>query len=172
MDGSVIGLVVLVAIAVAIVYILRKSIVMVRGDRTMVVERRGKYHRTLTSGLHMIAPFIDRVQAHANQREQVVTIQTQTLATSDGGQVTIEPSNVSYAIVDPHDTDTADPTVVEELEAAVTTALDQLASSMSEAQFYTVSHQLPARLTELLNESAPRWGVRVTSVQLGHIRVP
>lgn len=71
-DGILVVLVVVV-IAIFVLTILFKAIRIIPQARAGVVERLGKYHKTLSPGLNLVIPLIDRVRPLIDMREQVVS---------------------------------------------------------------------------------------------------
>ena len=77
------GLVVLIALAVVVFIILARSIRIVPQARAGIVERLGRYQRTLNPGLALLVPFVDRLRPLIDLREQVVSFPPQPVITED-----------------------------------------------------------------------------------------
>ncbi len=86
-------MVVLIIIAVVLLFSLfvaARTIKVIPQARAGVVERLGRYHRTLEPGLTIVSPFIDRVRPLVDLREQVVNFKPQSVITEDNVVVGIE----------------------------------------------------------------------------------
>ena len=88
--GNVILVIVLVIVAIFVLTILFRSIRIIPQAYAGVVERLGKYHKTLTPGLNILVPFIDRVRPLVDMREQVVSFPPQPVITEDNLVVSID----------------------------------------------------------------------------------
>src|SRR3954453_3853690 len=104
------ALIVLVVIAFFVLIVAIRTVRIIPQARAGVVERLGRYSRTLTPGLTIVVPFIDRVQPLVDLREQVVTFQPQPVITEDNLVVQIDtvlyftitdPRAVSYEVANP-----------------------------------------------------------------------
>src|SRR6187200_1908466 len=104
------GPVVLVVIAIFVVFVAAKTVRIIPQARAGVVERLGRYSRTLTPGLTIVVPFIDRVKPLIDLREQVVSFPPQPVITADNVSVEIDtvlyftitdPKSASYEIASP-----------------------------------------------------------------------
>ncbi|NUT23595.1 MAG: SPFH/Band 7/PHB domain protein, partial [Hamadaea sp.] len=87
-------------VALIVVITLLRSVRQVPQQRNDVVERLGKYHRTLTPGLNILVPFIDAVRTKVDLREQVVSFPPQPVITSDNLVVSID-TVLYFKVVDP-----------------------------------------------------------------------
>ena len=84
------GLIVLGVIAILIVFVLFRSVRIVPQARAGLIERLGRYHRTLDAGLALIIPFVDRLRPLVDLREQVVSFPPQPVITEDNLVVSID----------------------------------------------------------------------------------
>lgn len=67
--GGAVVTIVLVIFAVAVIVAIIRSVLQVHQGYTYIIERLGKYHKTLTPGLHFLVPFIDSVRQRIDMRE-------------------------------------------------------------------------------------------------------
>jgi regulator of protease activity HflC (stomatin/prohibitin superfamily) len=86
----VVGLIVILVVAAFVVAVLARSVRIVPQARARVVERLGRYNRTLTPGLAIVVPFIDRLRPLIDLREQVVSFPPQPVITEDNLVVNID----------------------------------------------------------------------------------
>src|SRR5438270_10865512 len=84
------ALIALLVVAFVVIVILAKSVTIVPQAQAKVVERLGRYSRTLPPGLSVLMPFADRVRATIDLREQVISFPPQPVITSDNLQVGID----------------------------------------------------------------------------------
>ena len=70
--------------------LLFKTVRIVPQQTSLIIERLGKYHRTLEGGIHILVPFVDKVRANIDLREQVVSFPPQPVITSDNLVVNID----------------------------------------------------------------------------------
>lgn len=97
-DSSI--LTVLAVVVAFIIFFFIKYVHRVPQDEVYVVERRGKYHGTLESGLHLLRPFLDRVADKHTLKEQVIDVPPQTCITRDN--ISVEVDGVLYlTVIDP-----------------------------------------------------------------------
>src|SRR5437868_12028399 len=84
------GLIVLLVVAGLVLFTLARTVRIVPQARAGVVERLGRYSRTLTPGLAIVVPFVDRVRDMMDLREQVVSFDPQPVITEDNLVVSID----------------------------------------------------------------------------------
>src|SRR5437868_4452752 len=84
------ALIVLLVVAVVVLYTLARTVRIIPQARAGVVERLGRYSRTLTPGLAIVVPFVDRIRDMIDLREQVVSFPPQPVITEDNLVVSID----------------------------------------------------------------------------------
>src|SRR5213592_3154684 len=94
------GLIVLLVVVGLVLLTLARTIRIIPQARAGVVERLGRYSRTLTPGLTLVVPFVDRVRPLLDMREQVVSFEPQPVITEDNRVVNID-SVIYFQITDP-----------------------------------------------------------------------
>src|SRR5215216_6523757 len=94
------GLIVLIVIALFVLFVAARSIRIIPQARAGIVERLGRYQRTLDPGLTILVPFIDRLKPLIDMREQVVAFAPQPVITEDNLTVNID-SVIYYQVTDP-----------------------------------------------------------------------
>ncbi|HET7659487.1 MAG TPA: SPFH domain-containing protein, partial [Oryzihumus sp.] len=90
MSGVSAGLIVLLLLVVFAVVVIVRTIRIVPQQTSQIVERLGRYSRTLDGGIHFLVPFVDKVRANIDLREQVVSFPPQPVITSDNLVVNID----------------------------------------------------------------------------------
>src|SRR5918997_5257074 len=94
------GLIALIVVAVVVIFVLARTIRIVPQARAGIVERLGRYTRTLRAGLNILVPFIDRLLPLVDLREQVVSFPPQAVITEDNLVVQID-TVIYYQVTDP-----------------------------------------------------------------------
>ena len=87
------GLGILIFLAALLLFalvILFKTVRIVPQQTSLIIERLGRYSRTLEGGIHILIPFVDKVRANIDLREQVVSFPPQPVITSDNLVVNID----------------------------------------------------------------------------------
>jgi regulator of protease activity HflC (stomatin/prohibitin superfamily) len=97
--GTALGIIFLLLLVFLIVG-LAKTVRIIPQARAGVVERFGKYRTTLTAGLNIVVPFIDRVRYTIDLREQVVSFPPQPVITEDNLTVSID-TVIYFQVTDP-----------------------------------------------------------------------
>ena len=95
-----IPLIVLAAVAAFVILVLWRTIKIVPQARAGVVERLGRYSRTLNAGLTIVVPFVDRIRDTIDLREQVVSFDPQPVITEDNVVVSID-TVIYFQVTDP-----------------------------------------------------------------------
>jgi regulator of protease activity HflC (stomatin/prohibitin superfamily) len=159
-----VGTLVIVGAAALAVILLARSVKIVPEQWNYVIERLGRYHRTLQPGLRFIVPVIDSVHARVRLGEVSVTLPPQPVRTADGREVAIdlvvyfvitEPSTAIYGTVDYL-------TGVERQSVAV---LRRVVGSMDLERVLSGHGEIGAHIAAELNTSAEKWGLKVTHVE-------
>lgn len=89
MDGAVAGLVVLAVLVVFAIIVVAKSVALIQAEAA-VIERLGRYSKTVSGQLTLLIPFIDRIRARVDLRERVVSFPPQPVITEDNLTVNID----------------------------------------------------------------------------------
>ncbi|RLB69287.1 MAG: paraslipin [Deltaproteobacteria bacterium] len=84
------GLIIFVVLAVFVVIVLVKTAVVVPQRMEFIVERLGKYNKTLGAGFHILVPFLDRIAYRRSLKEVVIDVQSQTCITADNISIAVD----------------------------------------------------------------------------------
>jgi regulator of protease activity HflC (stomatin/prohibitin superfamily) len=98
--GTIVAIVILILVVGIAVFAVLRSVQIVPQAHAGIVERFGRYHRTLNAGLNLVMPFIDRLRPLIDLREQVVTFPPQPVITKDNLVVGID-TVIYYQVTDP-----------------------------------------------------------------------
>lgn len=168
--GPLAGLVIFVILAVVVLYLAGKTVRIIRPHEKGVVERLGKYSRTLDGGLHIIVPFIDKL-TKVDMRENIVEVPPQEVITKDNVVVTVD-AVVYYEATDPVKLLY---NVTNFYIAATKLAQTNLRNVIGEMQLdesLTSRETINTSLRDILDHATDKWGVRIVRVELQRIEPP
>ncbi|MET9326756.1 SPFH domain-containing protein [Tsukamurella sp. NPDC003166] len=171
MDGIGIGLVVLVVLILAAVVVLVKALVLVPQAQAAVIERLGRYTKTVSGQLALLIPFIDTVRARVDLREQVVSFPPQPVITQDNLTVNID-TVVYFQVTRPEAAVYEISNYVVGVEQITTTTLRNVVGGMTLEETLTSREKINGQLRGVLDEATSRWGLRVARVELKSIFPP
>jgi regulator of protease activity HflC (stomatin/prohibitin superfamily) len=167
----VIALVLIAALAVITVVILFRAVRIVPQQRNDVVERLGRYQRTLKPGLNLLVPFVDAVRTKVDLREQVVSFPPQPVITSDNLVVSID-TVLYFKVVDPVKATYEIANFLQAIEQLTVTTLRNVIGSLDLERALTSREEINRHLSVVLDETTGRWGVKVTRVEIKAIEPP
>src|SRR5690242_6079205 len=166
-----VAVVVVLIVAVIVLLTLARTVRIVPQARARVVERLGRYHRTLNPGLSLIVPFIDRLRPLIDLREQVVSFPPQPVITEDNLVVNID--TVIYFQVTDAKAATYDITnYMHGIEQLIATTLRNVIGGMALEKTLTSRDEINGQLRGVLDEATGKWGIRVNRVELKAIDPP
>jgi regulator of protease activity HflC (stomatin/prohibitin superfamily) len=139
--------------------------------RAGVVERLGRYSRTLTPGLVILVPVVDRVRTMIDLREQVVSFAPQPVITEDNLVLNID-TVIYYQVTDARSATYEIANYIQAIEQLTVTTLRNLIGGMSLEQTLTSRDGINDELRVVLDEATGKWGIRVNRVELKAIDPP
>jgi regulator of protease activity HflC (stomatin/prohibitin superfamily) len=169
--GNLAGLIVLLLLAVFVLVTLAKSVRIVPQARAGIVERLGRYNRTLTPGLTVVLPFVDRVLPLLDLREQVVSFPPQPVITQDNLVVSID-TVIYYQVTDPKAATYEIANYIQGIEQLTVTTLRNVIGGMDLERTLTSREEINNALRGVLDEATGKWGIRVNRVELKAIDPP
>src|SRR4249919_1396698 len=171
MDGAVVGLVFLAVLVVFAIIVVAKSVTLIPQAEAAVIERLGRYSRTISGQLTLLVPFIDRVRARVDLRERVVSFPPQPVITEDNLTLHID-TVVYFQVTNPQAAVYAISNYIVGVEQLTTTTLRNVVGGMTLEQTLTSRDQINGQLRGVLDEATGRWGLRVARVELRSIDPP
>ncbi|HEX6888024.1 MAG TPA: SPFH domain-containing protein [Candidatus Nanopelagicales bacterium] len=159
---------VLVLIGILIVF---STIKIVPQAQAGIVERLGRFNRTLDAGLAIIIPFVDRLRPLIDLREQVVSFPPQPVITSDNLVVNID-SVIYFQVTDPKAATYEIQSYLQGIEQLTVTTLRNVIGSMDLEETLTSRDSINGQLRGVLDEATGKWGIRVNRVELKAIDPP
>ena len=169
--GSVVLVLALLVVVIFVLVALKKAVRIVPQTQAQLVERLGRYARTLDAGIHLLMPFIDRVRANVDLREQVVSFPPQPVITSDNLVVSID-TVIYFQVTNPVAAVYEIANYITGIEQLTVTTLRNVIGSMDLEQTLTSRDQINGQLRGVLDEATGRWGIRVNRVELKAIDPP
>jgi regulator of protease activity HflC (stomatin/prohibitin superfamily) len=165
-------IVIVIAVAGAVVLVgFGRTVRIVPQARAYVVERLGSYSRTLDAGLNTVVPFIDRVRARVDLREQVVSFAPQPVITEDNLVVHID-TVLYFQVTDPKAATYEIANFIQAIEQLTVTTLRNVIGGLDLERTLTSREQINAELRGVLDEATGKWGIRVNRVELKAIDPP
>jgi regulator of protease activity HflC (stomatin/prohibitin superfamily) len=164
-------LIVLLAVALVVLVVLARSIRIVPQARAGVVERLGRYQRTLDAGLALVIPFVDRVRPLIDLREQVVSFEPQSVITEDNLVVHID-TVIYFQVTDAKAATYEIANYIWAIEQLTVTTLRNVIGSMTLEDTLTSRDEINQQLRGVLDEATGKWGIRVNRVELKSIEPP
>src|SRR4051812_45127354 len=165
------GVIVLVIIAVFAVLLAAKTVRIIPQARAGVVERLGRYQRTLSPGLGIVVPFIDRVRPLIDLREQVVTFKPAGVITGDNVGIQID-SVLYFTITDAKSVSYEVASPLQAIEQLTVTTLRNVTGGVRLEETRTSRDAINSLLRTVLEEATGRWGIRVNRVGVKAIDPP
>jgi regulator of protease activity HflC (stomatin/prohibitin superfamily) len=165
------GLIVLAVVAALVLFVLARTIRIIPQARAGVVERLGRYSRTLTPGLAIVVPFIDRVRGLMDLREQVVSFDPQPVITEDNLVVSID-SVIYFQVTDARAATYEIANPIQAIEQLTVTTLRNVIGGMALETTLTSRDEINNQLRGVLDEATGKWGIRVNRVELKAIDPP
>ncbi|ADD42183.1 SPFH domain-containing protein [Stackebrandtia nassauensis] len=172
MSGGEVFLVLLLGlVALFFIIMLFKMVRIVPQQQEYIVERLGKYSKTLTPGLNFLVPILDAVRSKVDKREQVVSFPPQPVITSDNLVVSID-TVIYYMVTDSVRATYAISNYLQGVEQLTVTTLRNVVGSMDLEQALTSRDTINSALRTVLDEATGQWGIKVTRVEIKAIDPP
>jgi regulator of protease activity HflC (stomatin/prohibitin superfamily) len=167
----VVALIVLLAVVAFVLLALWRTIRIVPQARAGVVERLGRYSRTLNPGLTIVVPFVDRIRDMVDMREQVVSFDPQPVITEDNLVVNID-TVIYFQVTDPKAATYEIADYIQGIEQLTVTTLRNVIGGLDLEETLTSRDQINGQLRGVLDEATGKWGIRVNRVELKAIDPP
>ena len=178
---------------VLVVSILLKGLIVVKQAQVVLIERLGKYHRTLDSGLHIIWPIVDkprairwryvktdfqgnsyvinRLERRIDLRETVYDFPRQNVITADNVSIEIN-ALLYFQITDPIKAVYEINNLPDAIEKLTQTTLRNVIGELDLDKTLTSRDTINSKLRDILDEASDKWGVKVNRVELQDINPP
>ncbi len=166
-----VALIVAIVLVLLVAVVLFRSIALVPQAEAAVIERLGRYSRTVSGQLTLLVPFADRVRARVDLRERVVSFPPQPVITQDNLTVQID-SVVYFQVTSPQAAVYEISNYIAAVEQLTITTLRNVVGGMTLEETLTSRDAINSQLRGVLDEATGRWGLRVSRVELKAIDPP
>ncbi|HAN23663.1 MAG: SPFH/Band 7/PHB domain protein [Microbacterium sp.] len=160
-----------IAIVIFVLVVLSRAVRIIPQATAGVVERLGRYHKTLAPGLNLLVPFIDRLRPLIDMREQVVSFPPQPVITEDNLVVSID-TVVYFQVTDARAATYEIANYLGAVEQLTTTTLRNVVGGLNLEEALTSRDEINGQLRVVLDEATGKWGIRVSRVELKAIDPP
>lgn len=165
------ALVAWVIVIIVVATVLVRCVRVIRQQQVGVVERLGKFKRTLDPGPHLLVPLLDTVRYTMDMREAVVPFPPQGVITEDNLMVSID-SVIYFQIVDPVRAAYEAQNYIQAIEQLTMTTLRNIIGGLDLEQTLTSREEINQKLRAVLDEATGKWGIKVNRVELRSIEPP
>src|SRR5689334_22536462 len=169
--SPLVGTILLLVFIALVVLVISRSIRIVPQATAGIVERFGRYHRTLNAVLNMVTPFVDRLRPLIDLREQVVSFPPQPVITRDNLVVSID-TVIYFQVTDARAATYEVANYITAVEQLTVTTLRNVVGGMDLETALTSRDQINSELRKELDEATGKWGIRVGRVELKAIEPP
>jgi regulator of protease activity HflC (stomatin/prohibitin superfamily) len=169
--AAVLGLSFLGLILFVVLIVVVRSIVIVSQGTTVIVQRLGKYHKTLAAGIHINVPIIDSKVATISLKERVYDFPPQPVITKDNVTMQID-TVVYFQVTDPKLFTYGVERPLSAMENLTATTLRNLIGDLELDQTLTSRDRINHKMWETLEDATDSWGIKVNRVELKNILPP
>jgi regulator of protease activity HflC (stomatin/prohibitin superfamily) len=166
-----VALIVIIVVVVFVLGVASRTIRIIPQARAGVVERLGRYSRTLEPGLAIVTPFIDRVRPLVDLREQVVNFSPQSVISEDNVVVGIE-TVLYFTITDPRSATYEIANPLQAIEQLTVTTLRNVIGGLTLEATLTARENVNTELRTVLDEATGKWGIRINRVEIKSVDPP
>src|SRR5690348_695466 len=167
MAGAIVAIVVVVFLLIAFA----RTVRIIPQARAGIVERFGRYSRTLSPGLAILVPFMDRLKPLIDLREQVVSFPPQPVITEDNVVVQID-TVLYFTVTDAKGATYEIANPLQGIEQITVTTLRNVVGGMTLETALTSRDHVNAQLRGVLDDATGKWGIRVNRVEIKSIDPP
>src|SRR5574344_2124383 len=168
---EIFGIVVLCVAVFVVLVVLVRCIRIVRQTEKVFVERLGAYHATWDTGIHFLAPFIDKVAKKVSMKEQIYDFPPQPVITKDNVTMQID-TVVFFSVTDPKLYTYGVENPVAGIEALTATTLRNIIGDLDLDDTLTSRDIINSKMRSILDEATDPWGIKVTRVEVKNILPP
>ncbi len=168
---EIFGIVVLCVAVFVVLVVLVRCIRIVRQTEKVIVERLGAYHATWDTGIHFLAPFIDKVAKKVSMKEQIYDFPPQPVITKDNVTMQID-TVVFFTVTDPKLYTYGVENPIGGIEALSATTLRNIIGDLDLDDTLTSRDIINTKMRTILDEATDPWGIKVTRVEVKNILPP
>lgn len=168
MGGFAIFVIILLLLAVVTVF---AGIKIVPQGYNVVIERFGRYTKTLEPGLNVILPYVERVRAQMNMQELLLDVPEQMVITKDNSQVMVD-GIAFYQVLDAKQATYEVANLQLAIKNLIITNIRAVMGAMELDELLSNRDQINQSLLDVVDKATSNWGVKVTRVEIKDIRPP
>ncbi len=165
------GLIVALVLVLFLLFVAARTVRIIPQARAGVVERLGRYSRTLQPGLTIVVPFVDKVKPLIDLREQVVAFPPQPVITEDNVSIGVD-TVLYFTITDPRSAAYEIANPLQAIEQLTVTTLRNVIGGLTLEQTLTSRDQINSALRVVLDEATGKWGIRINRVEIKSVDPP
>jgi len=165
------ALIAVIVVVLVLLILFMRTLRIVPQARAGIVERLGRYSRTLEPGLHVLVPFVDRMRVRLDLREQVVSFPPQPVITEDNLVVNID-TVIYFQVTDARAATYEIADYIRGIEQLAVTTLRNVIGGIDLEDTLTGRDEINSQLRGVLDEATGKWGIRVNRVELKAIEPP
>jgi regulator of protease activity HflC (stomatin/prohibitin superfamily) len=165
------GLIVALVLVLFVVFVAARTVRIIPQARAGVVERLGRYSRTLQPGLTIVVPFVDKVKPLIDLREQVVAFPPQPVITEDNVSIGVD-TVLYFTIIDPKSAAYEIANPLQAIEQLTVTTLRNVIGGLTLEQTLTSRDEINTKLRIVLDEATGKWGIRINRVEIKSVDPP
>jgi regulator of protease activity HflC (stomatin/prohibitin superfamily) len=153
------------------VFTLSRMIKIVPAQTAMVIERLGKYEKTIGAGFHVLAPIIDKVRYKHNLKERAIDVPVQPCITKDN--IRVEVDGILYLrVVEPKKASYGINKFLYATRLLAQTTMRSVIGKLDMDKTFEEREQINAHVVKAVDEASDPWGVKVTRYEIKNITVP
>lgn len=169
--GTVLLWILAAAIVLVVIVVLVQAIRIVPQSEAFIIERLGRYHRTLFGGPHLLLPIVDRARSRVDLREQVVSFPPQQVITEDNLSVAVDVV-VYFRVTDPRAATYEIANYLGAVEQLSITTLRNVVGGLNLEEALVSRDVINGKLSATLDDATGAWGIKVSRVELKAIDPP
>ena len=160
----------IILLFIAIVFVI-KAVQVVPQQSAWVLERLGKYHGTLTAGLNVVLPFIDKVSYKHSLKEVPLDVPSQVCITKDNTQLTVD-GILYFQVTDAMRASYGSSNYISAITQLAQTTLRSVVGKMELDKTFEERDAINAAVVSALDEAALNWGVKVLRYEIKDLTPP
>ena len=161
----------IIVLIIIVIFLAAKTFRVVTQAEVLIIERLGRYHRTAEAGLNVIVPFLDKVRAHVDLREQTMDVQPQSVITKDNVTIRID-TVVFYQITEARSAVYEIQNLQNGIKYLTTTTIRDVVGKMDLDSTFSSREQINTQLRQILDVATDKWGCKVNRVEIKDIDPP
>ena len=169
--GAIFGIIAGIIVLIILIYLGVTCIKIVRQSDAVIVERLGAYNRTLSHGLHLLTPIVEKAVHTISLKERVCDFKPQPVITKDNVTMQID-TVVYFYVTDPKLFTYGVERPLSAIENLTATTLRNIIGELELDQTLTSRDTINTKMRLILDEATDPWGIKVTRVELKNILPP